>query len=277
MTSTNYQILWDSVGVGGIDTATSASYKLRSSLGTVGGTSSGSTYQVTDGYRAGIYDPIVDFDVLTQKRSTQVAVTAMTTTTVTVTTTTGISDGDYVLVVQDEGVSQVSAIGKVTGVTATVITVDFFDGGSPTIDGSGDYVYELTGDAIDFGTITSSAVSTAVIGWEVTADVSQGYNVYLFENQDLLASGPSTITDVSDGTVTAGSTEYGARASDASLASSTFDTQDTGITTSLQQVASRSNNAYEERDFVTLKVSVANGFTSGGYSHTLTAIYVGDY
>lgn len=277
MTSTNYQINWDTVGLGGEDTASSATYKLRDSLGWVGTSASSATYKVMDGYRVGVYDRTVDFNVFSQSRNTQVGATSSTATTVTVSTTTGYDPNDYIVLVQDEGASQVTAVGRVTSATATVITVDAFSGGSPTIDGTNDVVYELTGSTINLGTIGSSAVSTAVIGWEATADVSQGYSVYIYENQDLLASGPSTITDVSDGAVTAGATEYGARSSDSSLALSTFDTADTALTSTLQQVASRSDNSYETRDYITLKASAASGYASGGYSHTVTAIFVGDY
>lgn len=277
MSSTNYRIGWDSVGFGGTDTAGSTSYKLRDSLGSVGTLSSSATYKLTDGYRIGVYDRTVDFYVIAEWRNTQVGATASTATTVTVTTSSGYDVGDYLILIQDEGASQVSAMGRVTSATGTVITVDAFSGGSPVIDGTNDVVYELSGNTINLGTIGSSVVSTSIIGWEASADVSQGYSVYIFENQDLLASGPSTITDVSDGAVTAGATEYGARSSDSSLASSTFDTVDTAITTTLQQVASRGDNSYETRDYITLKASAASGFPSGGYSHTITAIFVGDY
>lgn len=278
MTSTNYQIIWDSVGVGGVDTASSSNYELRSSLGTIQGMAAGSTYQVTEGYRAGVYDQTVDFDVFGQNRSSQVAATALSGVTVTVTSLSDFSIGDYVILIQDEGASQVASIARIVEATSIPpeIIVDAWSGGSPVIDGSNDYLYKLFGSSMDLGTLTSSTIATSVIGWNVTADVSQGYNVYVFEDHDFQTADGDIITDVNDGTVSAGSTEYGGRSSDSSLALSSFDTQDTAFTTTMQQVASRNDNSFGTRDYLTVKGSIASA-TAGSYSHTLTLIFVGDY
>ncbi len=128
-------------------------------------------------------------------------------------------------------------------------------------------------------TLTESDVSTAVLAWEADADVSQGYSVYLVADHEMRStvSASTVLTAVADGTVSAGSTEYGARSSDTSLTLSTFDTVDTAITTSLQQIASRGDNTLEARDFLTLKAAVANGATSAEYTQELTVLFVGDY
>ena len=278
MSSSNYQIQWDSVGNGGSETSSSASYKLHDTIGVNQGIGSSSSYREDGGYRGGIYDPTVAFQVFSENTSTQVATTLLVSTTVTVTSTVDYSVGDYVAVVQDLGASQVSAIGKVTVVGGSTLTVDeFHDGGvAPTIDGSNDYVYKLSGTALPLGTFSSSVVTTGIVGWDSSADVSNGYSVFLYENHNP-SDGGNTISDVGDGSVDAGSSEYGARSSDTSLASSTFDTQDTAITTSLQQVASRGDNSLKARDFVTLKVGVSATQAGGSYSQTLTFVFVGNY
>lgn len=278
MSSTNYQIQWDSVGSGGSDTSSSASYKVHDTIGTNQGLSSSTSYRVDAGYRGGIYDPTVSFAVFSEDTSTQVAATVLVSTTVTVTSTAGFSVGDYIAVIQNLGASQVSAIGKVTVVGGSTLTVDELrDGGvAPTVDGTNDYVYKLSGTSLPLGTFSSSVVTTGIVGWDSSADVSNGYSVYLYEDQDL-TSGAATISDVSDGSVTAGSSEYGARSSDTSLAGSTFDTTDTAITGSLQQVASRADNSLKARDFVTLKVGVSAVQAGGSYSQTLTFVFVGNY
>lgn len=278
MSSTNYQIQWDSVGSGGSDTSSSASYKLHDTIGTNQGISSSTTYRVDAGYRGGIYDPTVSFAVFSQVTSSQVAATALVSTTVTVTSTAGFSVGDYIAVVQDQGAGQVSAIGKVTVVGGSTLTVDELkDGGTaPTINGSNDYVYKLSGSSLPLGTFSASVVTTGIVGWDSSADVSYGYSVYLYEDQNL-TTGSATIPDVSDGAVTAGFSEYGARSSDTTLTGSTFDTADTAITGSLQQVASRTDNSLKARDFVTLKVGISSAQASGNYSHTLTFVFVGNY
>lgn len=282
MTSTNYQILWDSVDAGGSNDSASTSYKLHDSLQTFGGSATSTNYSIKEGYRAGIYDRVANFNVLSETRSYQVGATALSGTTVTVTTTSAYAVGSYILIVQNEGDSQVAAMGKILSLTATTLTVDALTTGgtTPTIDGVNDVVYLLTPTtALDFGTLSTEAISTLVIGWEASADVSQGYSVYVMENQDLTASGisGSVLTDVSDGSVTVGATEYGARSSDTSLALSTFDTADTAITTTPQQVASRGDNTLYARDFLTLKAAIASGTTSAVYSQALTVIFVGDY
>ena len=281
MSSANYQIRWDTVSVGGGDTATSATYQLRDAVGGQGiGQGTSTTYDLRSGYREGIFDPVVTFNTFIQYRNSQVAATALSSLTVTVTSVAGFSVGDKVLLVGDEGDSQKSAIGQISSVGASDITVDAWvnSGVMPTIDGSSDYLYSMTSPTLSFNTLSSTTMTTGAFGWEVTADLPSGYSVYLFEDHDLQTSGAgSVITDVADGTVSIGATEYGARSSDTTLSGSTFDTQDTAITSTWQQVGSRSGVAWDARDFVTLRTTITGAVTSGTYSQTLTLVYVGDY
>ncbi len=277
MSSSNYQILWDSVGTGGSNVSSSASYNLRDSLGVMGGLSESDSYQVSDGYRAGIYDRIADFSVFSQSLVSQVAALSRTADSVTVTNVDDFEVGDYIVVIQDEGAGQVSAIGRVIEIVGDTLKVDEFTGGVPTIDGSEDYVYVMSGETLGFGVIPTASVATTVLGWEVSADVSQGYSVYVFEDHDLMNEDTAVFTDVADGAVTAGVTEYGGQSSDTTLALSTFDTSDTAFSQDFQQVASNDNNTFARRDFLTLKVSRAPELDSGSYSQTLTLVYVGDY
>lgn len=279
MTSTNYEIRFDNVGSGGEDTSSSASYQLRD---TIGGTSSqggsSTSYQVNSGFRAGIFDPSVDYQLFIQSSSTEVGASTLAGTTVTVSTTTGYSTDDMIAIVQDKGASQVAAIGKVTGLTATTLTVDFLtDGGvSPVIDGTNDYVYALDGSSVSFGVLSDSTLSTSIVAWESNTETDEGYSVYIVEDDNLKA-GSDTIPDVADGSVTVGSSEYGARSSDTTLTLSTFDTADSAITSTLQQVGSRSSTEFQSRDFVTLKVAVSDSQQEGAYSQSLNFVYVGDY
>ena len=279
MSSSNYQIRFDSVGVGGLDTATSTSYKVRDSLEFIQGVSSSTSYRVDQGYRAGVYDPTVHFNVIAQDTASQVAATAITSTSVTITSATGYAVGDYLVVIQNEGLNQVAAMGRITAVVGTTLTIDFFQYASslPVIDSVGDYVYELTGSTMPLTSITPTSVTTGIFGWEVAADVPTGYSVYVREDQNFQTSGGDVLNDVDDGSVTAEFEEYGGRSSDLSLTSSTFDTADTGFTTTLQQVASRSNATLKARDFLTLKAAAAETTVNGAYSHTLTVVFVGNY
>lgn len=282
MSSSNYMVQWDSISVGASDTQSSSSYRVRSSLdlGVSGEDFSSASYRVDGGFRGGVYDPVSTFQLFVQDTSTQVAATAATATTVTVTSVAGYAVGNRVLLVQDEGVSQVTAMGKITSIMGNDITVDSFVGGSPVIDGSGgDYLYKMAtnGTSLPLSAPTPATVVTGAIAWEATADIQTGYSVYLMEDDDLHASGLDEIPDVADGAVTAGTSEYGARSSDSSLSSSTFDTQDTAITTSPQLVASRSAVTFLARDHVTLKLAISTSQQGGTYSQNLYVLFAGNY
>ncbi|MEK9155668.1 MAG: hypothetical protein AAB839_03400 [Patescibacteria group bacterium] len=279
MTSTNYQIQWDEMSAGG-GNSSSATYQLRDSVADSGGLRAASaSYSIDQGFRAGVYDPVVNFIPYIQNRATQVAATVFASNIVTVTTTAGIAVNDWILLVQDEGASQTIAMGKVGATTGTTLTLmSPLTGGAPTIDGSNDYLYRMaTSGSVDFGTLSSSALGTHTIGWAATADVTQGYNVYLFDDGNLRTNISDTVADVADGTVNTGGSEYGARSSDSSLTTSTFDTQDTAITTDPQLVASVAANPFESGGFVTLKVAISSAQAGGSYAQTLSVIFVGDY
>ncbi len=278
MSSTNYRIDWDHVGVGGSDSSSSSSYQFYDSLGNASlGDSSSSTYQLNSGYREAQIEPVADFEMFIQNSASQVAASSVSSTTITVTTATGFSENDMIAIVANEGAGQVTNIGRIFGILGNDITIDEYSSGvTPTIDGSNDYVYRLDATSFSFGTLVNSRVSTGIVAWEVQADVDDGFGVYVYEDDDL-KSGGLTINDVSDGAVSAGNTEYGGRSSDSSLTGSTFDTEDTAFIQSMQLVGSRGSNSVAARDFVTLKASVTGSQAAGSYSHTLHFIYVGDY
>lgn len=278
MSSTNYQINWDDLSTGG-GTGSSASYQIRDSAGdSSGGRASSTNYSVDQGFRAGIYDPVVDFVPYIEDRSTQVATTSFASNVVGVTTAAGLSIGDWIAIVQDEGASQVSAMAHITNIVGSNITVDSsYSGSTPTIDGSNDVVYRMSPTAsISLGTLSTSSVTTHMIGWVASADVTQGFSMYIFSNGNL-TDGSESIAAVSDGTVSAGNSEYGGRSSDSTLATSTFDTQDTAFATDPSLVGSTSSNALSSSGFVTLKTAISSSQTAGSYTQTLTAIFVGDY
>jgi len=281
MTSTNYEIRNEAVGFGGSDTGSSSSYELRSTVGPAVESTNSSSYRVGNGYRHNVIDRIATFSVYMQNNSTQVAASSLSGSDVTVTNASGFSSGDMLAVVQDEGVSQVTAIGKVSSIAGSVISIDFLsDGGTaPSIDGSSDYVYNLDGSSLSLGSLNTSSVATTVVAWDVTALLDGGFDVYVAEDRNLATSADegTVLADVIDGTVTAGSEEYGGRSSDISLTGSTFDTEDAAFTTALQQVADRTSGDAKARDFLTVKAAISTGTDTGTYSHTLSLVYVGDY
>lgn len=279
MSSTNYRIDWDTVSTGGSEASSSATYGLRDTVGNTGiGNSSSTTYNLRAGYRQGVYDQVVSFNILGYT-DTFTTASALSSTTITVGSTSGFPVGTYIVLIQNKGASQVSAIGKVISVGANTLTVDELkDGGTPpTIDGTNDFVHAISGTEIGFGTVVSTEVDTAVVGFNVTADVDDGYTIQVFEDGNLRV-GDNDINDVTDGTVTVGTEEYGGRSSDTSISTSTFDTQDTAFTTSMQTVADESQGGFERRNFVTLKVSVTPATPQMGmYAHTLSFIFSGNF
>ncbi len=279
MTSTNYEIKWDSLNAGGSDTSSSASYGLRDSISQLtsgGGTST--TYQESVGYRAGIFDQVISFSYFLQNTSAR-SVTALTNTVISTTDTAGISVGDYVMLVQDVSTSYISAVGKVASVSAGVsVTVDSLtNGGSaPTIDGTNDSLYLMNSSSLTFNTLTTTTTQNIVLGFEVTADIDNGYVVQIMDNGEMQSVIGEKLNDVTDGTVTAGKSEFGARSSDTTLAETTFDTEDTAITTSFQDVATESTAKYEDRKFVILKAATDSG-VGGTFTNSITIVASGNF
>lgn len=280
MTSTNYEIRWDSLSAGGSDTSSSASYNLRDSLSQItSGGGSSTSYQESTGYRAGVYDQVITFSMFIQNtQETERIATSLTSTTIATTNTTGIAVGDYILLVQDVTSTFLSAIGKVTSISSGVsVTVDELKNGgtAPVIDGSGDQLFLMGATSLILPTLMPTGVSRIVLGFEVTADIDNGYVVQLKESGNLV-SGAYQIGDVSDGEVTLGSSEYGAKSSDTTISSSTFDTVDTAITGSFQDIATESSAKFEDRNFLTLKAATAT-IQSGEYTQSISIIASGNF
>ena len=149
MTSTNFQIQWDTVGQGGSDTSSSSTYLLRDTVGNIAsGTGVSSSYNLEAGYRAGIFDRILSFNVQALSSATQMTASSRSSNTVTVNSTSSLSVNDLVVLIQNKGALEIDAIGKVASKTATTFTVDAWshNGTLPTIDGSNDYAYVLSGN-----------------------------------------------------------------------------------------------------------------------------------
>ncbi len=278
MSSTNFEIRWDTVNTGGSDTGSSTSYQLRDSTeAVVGGSASSTTYQLLQGYRSGIDDQILTFEVLAQNTSSGRAATALSGLTVTA-STSGLSVNDLIAVVQDIGASQIAAVGRIASLGAGTITVDVWKNGGtvPTVDGTNDYVYPLTSSSLSLGELAQTTVTAGIVVFEVTAANDSGYVVQIVDDGNLRST-VYDINDVSDGSVTAGSEEYGARSSDTTLSASTFDTVDTSITTSFQDVATESLASFESRNFVTLKAAMSSSSGNVSYSHIVSLIASGNF
>ena len=119
-------------------------------------------------------------------------------------------------------------------------------------------------------------MSTVIVAFDVTAANDNGYVVQILEDGNL-RSGGNVVNDVVDGSVTSGSEEYGARSSDTSISTSTFDTADTALSTTFSDVATEATASFESRNFVTLKVAIDEGTADGSYSQIVSLIASGNF
>lgn len=277
MSSTNYEIRWDSFSTGGSDTSTSASYLLRDTLsGSAGSTSSGTNYQIADGYRAGVFDQVISFDLYNPGSAREI--TALASTTVSMSSTSGLSVNNYITIVQNRGNDQVVGFGRIQSVAAGSVVLDRLttNGTTLTINGSDDYLYLMDGNSLTLTSPSAQDTGFGVIAFEVTVDNDNGYVVQVIEDGNL-RNGAESIDDVADGTVTALAEEFGARSSDTSIANSSFDTQDSAITSTAQDVATSSSFAFDERSFLQFKLSASTGTSALVYSNTITFIASGNF
>ncbi len=275
MTSTNYQVLWDSINSGGNDTSTSDNYTLRDTIGEQAtGISSSTNYEIRAGYRQGITDASsLSLEIGTQENSTQTAFSAFSNSTniVTVSATSSYSVGNFIAAVENEGVSQTVAIGKISSISGADITVDNWEASSSSISaspsGGDDFVYRLEGSAAALGTLTSSSGNTSLTHTSVTTNAENGYTLYVNTDGDLQNASSSTIASVSDGSVTVGSEEYGARVF-GTTATSTG--SDFALSTSTLEIQESTTFADDDRIVLVYKASIDAGTAAGNYTQTVT-------
>lgn len=282
MSSSNYQINWDNINGGGNDTSSSASYSLQDTIGdTATGQSSSATYTLRAGYRQtdeAAAPPAITVVLKTQSNATQVTYSAFSngSKTVTVSELSGFTVGDYIGVIENQGGGQLLAIGKVTikasPTGSGALTVDKWSGDHATINaspsGGDDYVYILTGSTAALGTLTSVDVKTSVTMVDVsTTSATGGYVVTIVEDGNLRTVTADDINDVSDGTVTAGSEEYGID----TVGDNATGTGDFAITGTPTNVASSGSNGTDSRTGMMYQASIS-ATAAGSYAHTVTYI-----
>lgn len=283
MSSSNFQINWDSVNTGGDDFSSSASYQLNDSMGQIAdGTSTGVLYSLKAGYRAAEASPeALGLTLRAQETATQVTYSAFSRIgkTVTVSSAGYLSVGDYVAVVENAGFSQHVAIGRVTGIATNIVTVDGWDGDQYSISasssGGDDYVYRLGGTAIAFGSLTAGAQNTATAAVSVSSTAMNGYSVYI-QGDGFLRSGLNTVASVTDGAVSIGSEEYGMSVTGTRAFGAGVDTAVTSSQRIVEQ-SSTTSSAVGDRVGMVFKLSTTAVTTPGTYGqaifYTLTANY----
>lgn len=146
----------------------------------------------------------------------------------------------------------------------------------------GGYVYSqltptlsisLDSSSVALGTLSVSSVASVTLTATISTDAPGGYSLMISEDQGL-TNGSTSITDVADGTVSAGSEEYGVgtRGTDG-----LYNSSDTSITSSFKAIASSSGMVTSQTDGVVFKASISSATTAGSYSHTVTLAAVSNF
>ncbi len=283
MTSTNFQIPWDSMNSGGDDISSSTNFRVRDTIGdNASGTSTSSNFQLSAGYRAPEGANILQSVIRAETASTETGYSffSSTSTSVSVSSTAAFSVDNYIGVVQNRGFSQLIAVGKISSVSGTVLTVDSFDGDtssmSTTTGGGDDFVYRLDSNSVAFGTVTAGTDKVAVALASSLTNVSTGFSMYLQANQELQKSVSDIIDAVVDGTVTSGVEEYGVEQVGSTAVSAGTDL---GVTTTQRAIQTNgaSSGSVADRVAMSFKLSITSATPEGSYSqsvfYTLTANY----
>jgi len=134
--------------------------------------------------------------------------------------------------------------------------------------------FSISGNSIDFGTLTTSGISSDSITITTTTNAVDGYVTTIYETENLKTSGSADIDDVADGTVSAGSEEYGIMTSGAA---GQMNGADTAITTSPQAVALYSSWVNGSTVTITFKAAISSTTGAGAYAHTVTLISTGRF
>lgn len=134
--------------------------------------------------------------------------------------------------------------------------------------------FTISGNSIDFGTLTTSAVFSGSITITTTTNAVDGYVTTIYETENLKTGAGSDIDDVGDGTVTAGSEEYGVRTSGAA---GQMNAADTAVTTSPQTVALYNSWINGSAVTITFKAAISSLTSAGAYTHNVTLISTGRF
>lgn len=132
----------------------------------------------------------------------------------------------------------------------------------------------LSGNALAFGTLSPSSVSTSDITLTVSTN-GGGYTADIMTDGALRTSGGDAFTDASaSDTIFAGSGKYGIRTSGDD---GQYNSADTGIGTTAKTFASRSSSVGGSVTTVTFKAAPSALTDAGQYSQAITIIVAGTF
>lgn len=135
-------------------------------------------------------------------------------------------------------------------------------------------IFSISDTTINLGTLSSTAVQSGSATLTAATNAFRGYVVTVREETGLKDATGYTIADVADGSVSAGSEEYGiiTSGSDGQLNSA-----DTAITATPQTVAQHATFTDNVNTTVTFKAAISNSTEAGSYSHNVDFIATGRF
>jgi hypothetical protein len=276
MSSTNYQILWDTTSEGGDEMGTSTNYQVRDTIGgTAVGLGSSASYSLTAGYRLSDSSALsftmkmaspsftpIGYQVFSDVQKFVMVNNAADLATLAV--------GDMIAAIEGSGFSQSVVVGKVTRISDVLVYVDQWSGSlanmssSPTSGTAS--VVKLGTTSVALGTVGAStaAIATGYIGIE--APSINGYIVYAQAGSPP-SNGTHTLTPVTDGAVTVGSEEYGLR----TLGSQASLVADTGVTSTAVQIQASTDpsGSPQDRSVLLYKLAVSSSTPAGSYGQSV--------
>lgn len=279
MSSANYQVPWDEWSSGGGEAGVSVSYEISDALGGIGvGIGSSASYTQLSGYRLGDARALSFAAAMAPVAGTSRAysIFSLGARTVTLTDANPFSVGDYVALVENPGLGQRTAVGRVASVGTTTVTFDRLEGETGMLSASpaSARAVLLSGGNISFGEISVStgAIATGILS--VQAPTPAGYTLFAQSTASLASTG-HTFTPVSDGVVSVAAEEYGVR----TLGTTAALLSDMPLTTAPMSVQSSSSASgpTDDRTAFLYKLALSSTTPAGAYSQsvffTLTANY----
>lgn len=261
MTSSHFEIRFDSINSGGLDNSTSSNYLLYDTLGEQAtGYSTSSNYSLYAGYRqSDDFRPHLSLLIGAQENNTQTAYTALSTTTKTVTVVSiaHFATDTYIGVVENQGLNQKTIIGKIASILGNILTVDKWDGQVDQIStdpsGGDDFVYRMEAQNGAFGQLEPNVGKTTISRTNISTNSPSGYSVYLQSDGYLRGSTTTHIMDVADGLVSPNFEEYGAQVYGYTATSTGYDF---AVSSTIREIQTSTTTAENDRVTVVYKINI---------------------
>ncbi len=274
VTSTSFQN-FDSTFAPTVFNQTSTHFQINGAVESITGLSQSASFKLVSGVP--LFDPpgtpTLSLTVGTQENTTQTAYSAFSTSTkiVTVASVAGFSVGNLIGVVENIGLSEKVAVGRIVLIVGNDITVDAWDGDpnslSGTPAGGNDFVYRLNGYSAVLGTLTTVSAGESLTAVSVSSTARSGYTAYVNDDGNLRLDATHYIQNVAGGSVAVGTEAYGGHVFGTNATSTGLDFPFATTTRAIQQ--STAQALTEERSAVVYKASVDAGTPAGKYSHVV--------